>query len=364
MKTFFRTNRLILIVSLLLALLFAAGGAYSNYMTDRITFHQFNDLFPTATAFHAYTPETIADEETFVEAYHAMNKQTMIGVVYVVFAQGKMGNLTIAYGVDTASDKVVGVKVVSQNETPEYYSRLSNAFFQQFGNYSFDQLNMTISTVAGATLSSGAFQLGLVAARAQYALDFDFEIPSAVVLINSLTYNLDLATIVAKPILANITDLLTGETIDVSLSATFDLVAVETAGKDAPSAAVLAELKSTAQRDYIAFSRTVATGYDALTRTLTVKTRGYAAAGILATIVFNETFDAVNSGSFVSVETYDQSHDYDMAFGAAPGIENHLYGLYAADQAVSAVAGATYTSNGMIALFGYLDQILAGNGGN
>ncbi|MCK7485818.1 MAG: hypothetical protein MZU97_09920 [Bacillus subtilis] len=29
-----------------------------------------------------------------------------------------------------------------------------------------------------------------------------------------------------------------------------------------------------------------------------------------------------------------------------------------------AVAGATFTSNGMIALFDYLDQILAGNGGN
>lgn len=364
MKAFFQTNRLILLVSLLLVGLFAAGGVYSNYMTDRITFHQFSDLFPTATSFHAYTPETIADEESFVAAYHALNKKDMIGVVYVVSAPGKVGNLSIAYGVDPASDKVTGVKVVSQNETPEYYSRISNAFFQQFANYSFDKLNMTISTVAGATLSSNAFQLGLVAARAQYALDFDFEIPSAVVLINSLTYNLDLATIAQKPILANITDLTTGDTLDVSLSATFDFVAVETAGKVTPSAAVLAELKTTAQRDYLAFARTVATGYDALTRTLTVKTRGYAAAGIVATIVFNEALDGITSGSFVSVETYDQSHDYDMGHGSAPGIENYLYGRYAADQTVSAVAGATYTSNGMIALFGYLDQILTGNGGN
>jgi uncharacterized protein with FMN-binding domain len=364
MKAFFQTNRLILMVTLLLVGLFAAGGAYSNYMTNRITFHQFSDLFPNAISFHAYTPTTIADEESFVAAYHAMDKKDMVGVVYVVAAQGKVGNLLIAYGVDVAMDKVTGIKVVSQNETPEYYSRLSNSFFGQFANYSFDKLNMTISTVAGATLSSNAFQLGLVAARAQYALDFDFEIPSAVVLINQLVYNLDLATIAQKPILANITDLTTGETIDVSLSATFDFIAVETAGKAAPSAAVQAELKTTAQRDFGAFARTVATGYDALTRTLTVKTRGYAAVGIVATIVFNETLDGVVSGSFVSVETYDQGHEYDMAHGSAPGIENYLYGRYAANQTVSAVAGATSTSNGMIALFGYLNQILTGNGGN
>ncbi|MCK7485816.1 MAG: FMN-binding protein [Bacillus subtilis] len=218
MKAFFQTKRLILIVSLLPAPLFAAGGAYSNYMTDRITFHQFSDLFLTATEFHPFTPETIADEETFVGAYHAMNKQTMIGVVYVAFAQGKMGNLSIAYGVDIASDKVVGVKVVSQNETPEYYSRLSNAFFQQFGNYSFDRHSTCRSRRSPARrcpaprsnsdwLRHGRSTLWTSISKS----------PSAVVLINSLAYNLDLATIVAKPILANITDLLTGETIDVSL---------------------------------------------------------------------------------------------------------------------------------------------------
>lgn len=364
MKNFFQTKKLLLIFVAVLIALFALGGIYSNYMTDRITYHELSDLFPEATAFHAFVPETIADEDTFVRAYHALNKQATIGVVYVVAAQGKMGNLEIAYGVNLDTDKVTGVKVLTQNETPEYYSRLSNAFYQQFANYSFDQLNMTISTVAGATLSSTAFQLGLVAARLQYAADYDFEIPNAIVLINSLTYNLDFSTIVAKPILANITDLLTGETLDVSLSATFDFVAVETAGKEAPSASVLAELKTTAGRDYTAFARTVATAYDPLTRTLTVKTRGYAASGILATIVFNDAFSAIEDASFASTESYDQSHDYDMTYGAAPGVENHLFDVYEAGQELSAVAGATFTSNGMIALFDYLDLLIQENGGN
>jgi Na+-translocating ferredoxin:NAD+ oxidoreductase RnfG subunit len=364
MKQFFQTKKLLLIFVAVLIALFALGGVYSNYMTDRIIYHELSELFPEATAFHAFVPETIADEESFVRAYHVFDKQTPIGVVYVVAAQGKMGKLEIAYGVNLDSDKVTGVKVLTQNETPAYYSRLSSAFYQQFQNYSFDQLNMTISTVAGATLSSTAFQLGLVAARLQYAADYDFEIPNAVVLIHSLTRNLDLATLVAKPFFANITDLVTGETMDVSLSATYDFVAVETNGATQPSSGVLAELKTTAARDYASLKQTFASAYDAGSRTLTISTKGYGTSGILVTLVLNPTLDGVESYLLNSQESYGESGEVDEAYLPTPGVEAHLLDDYMADQAFAAVAGATYTSQGMQRLFDFLNQIFSENGGN
>ncbi|MCK7486973.1 MAG: hypothetical protein MZU97_16810 [Bacillus subtilis] len=169
---------------------------------------------------------------------------------------------------------------------------------------------------------------------------------------------------VAKPILANIADLLTGETMNVSLTAQFDFVAVESVGATIPAAAVLAELKATAQRDYSSFARTYATAFDPTLRTLVVKTRGYNAAGILVTLTLNETLDAVTSYTVVSVESYDHSDEYDQAYGAAPGIESHLLDQYIDTDPFAAVAGATVTSTAMQRLFDYLNLLLSGNGGN
>jgi hypothetical protein len=363
MKTFFANNKLVLAISAILVAIFVIGGFYSGYMTNRITFHQYADLFADATAVEAFAPETV-DEDVFVAAYKVYEQKTLVGVVYVVSVAGRMGNLQIAYGIDVLTDQTTGVKVLDQKETPEYYGRIGSAFFNQFNAYSFDQLNMQIATVAGATVSSTAFQTGLVAAREQYARDFDFVIPNAIVQINSIAYNTDFATLVAKPILANITDLVTGETMDVSLTALFDLVAVETNGASIPSAAVLTELKATAQRDYLDYARTYATSFDPMLRTLVVKTRGYDGAGILVTVTLNEALDAVTDYSVGSAESYDQSHDYDQSYGVAPGVENHLFDQYLADATFAAVAGASTTSHAMQRLFGFLDQLLNGNGGN
>jgi uncharacterized protein with FMN-binding domain len=363
MKTFFATNKLKLIISAILVAIFVLGGFYSGYMTKQITFHQYADLFPNATSIEAFVPEAI-DEDVFVGAYQAFEQKTLIGVVYIVLAAGRVGNLQIAYGIDVLTHQTTGVKVLEQSETPEYYNRIGSAFFNQFKDYSLDQLNMQIATVAGATVSSTAFQTGLVSAREQYARDFDFVIPNAILLINSVEYNTDFATLIAKPILANITNLLTNETMVVSLTALFDFVAVETVGATVPAAEVLSELKATAQRDYINYSKTYATSYDANLRSLVIKSRGYDGSGIFVTLTLNEALDAVVSYTVVSAESYDQSHDYDQAYGAAPGIENRLMNQYLADAPFAAIAGATITSNAMQRLFVYLDQLLDGNGGN
>ncbi|MCK7486972.1 MAG: FMN-binding protein [Bacillus subtilis] len=137
------------IVAVLVAI-FILGGAYSNFMTKQITFHQYADLFENATSVDAFVPEEV-DEDAFVAAYQVYRQKTLIGVIYVVSAAGRIGDLQIAYGIDIQTHKTTGVKVIAQSETPEYYNRIGAAFFNQFQNYSFDQLNMQIATVAGAT---------------------------------------------------------------------------------------------------------------------------------------------------------------------------------------------------------------------
>lgn len=368
MKSFFQKNHLILIFSSLLVLIFVIGGMYSRFMTRQITFHQFKDMVPEMTQLVAFTPTETVDseilgEDTFlVASYKVYQGKELTSYIFVVETVGKLKGLQIAYAIDLATDRVIQVKVVQTKETPEYFARLTTAFYNQFTNYSFDRLNITVDAISGATMSSDAFKVALTYVRLQYALLTDFVIPSALVLVESVRYNTDFTTLNGKPLIATIYDVSQDQTMDVYLTGGFDFVEVLTPGAIAPSAAAIAELKASAARDFASYGRVFATSFNTDTNALVVRTRGYAGF-ITVSMQIKSDYSAVTSLiEIVSFESY-----FDGGYqtrGDAPGLETYLFNRYFNEQSIDAAAGATYTYQGMTALFDYLTLLFtASNGG-
>lgn len=367
MKSFFQKNHLILIFSSLLVLIFVIGGMYSRFMTRQITFHQFKDMVPDMTQLVEFTPSEAVDseilgEDTFlVASYEVYQGKDLVSYVFVIETVGKMKELQIAYAIDVETDQVIRVKVVQTKETPEYFARLTTTFYDQFTNYSLNRLNITVDAISGATMSSDAFKVALTYARLQYALLTDFVIPSALVLVESVRYNTDFATLNGKPLIATIYDVAQDQTMDVYLTGGFDFVEVLTPGASAPSVAAIAELKASAARDFASFGRVFATSFNDDTNTLVVRTRGFTGF-ITVTMRIKSDYSAVTSlTEIISFESY-----YDGGYqsqGEAPGLETYLFNRYFNEQSIDATAGATYTYQGMTALFDYLTLLFTSSNG-
>jgi Na+-translocating ferredoxin:NAD+ oxidoreductase RnfG subunit len=367
MKAYFQKNKLLLLFSLILVVIFVVGGIYSRFMTNQITFHQYKDLFVGTTNVVEYTPEEEVDstilgpDTSLVRSFKAYVGQEHKGYIYVVETKGRMKGLQIAYAIDLETDQVVGVKVIQSKETPEYFSRLTPDFFNQFINYDLFVVTISIDTTAGATVSSDAFRVALQYARMQYMKDTDFALPTKLVEVNSVRYNTDFATLGSNPIIVNITDFSTNQTMDVSVSGVFNFIQVLTPGMPTPSEDALLEMKNDLSLNYLSYSRVYAVSFDSDSLQLVVRTRGYA-GNITFTFVLNaEKTAIVSTTSIQSVESYEDGGYSNH--GSVPGLETYLLNRYLNDQTIDTTAGATGTFNGMTRLFTYLDLIFSGNGG-
>ena len=371
MKTFFNKHGLITALVLVIAVIFVGGGFYSNYMTNQIAVHEeenkggelnalFLSMFENATSVQEF--ETTAVTKTYFKplstseeftpvltgSYKVFNGTSEIGVIYVVTTFGKNANLTVAYGINLSNDSLTQIKVVSNEETPTYFANLTANFYIQFINKPLDDIGFSIDSVAGATMSSKGIETGMFYAREQYAVDFDFTIPSIVMTLNSLTYNLDPTSFTTKPFIADVTYGDENTNVVVYLDSTFTYAGTLTGIE--PASDVQSGIKSYASASGLVVTSASYVSYDAGTRTLVLISKGYNQTPIRGTYVLNATLDCVESYSFVTSESYDNEYNggYNHSLGEVPYVENNLSQQFQNGEAeIDGVAGATVTSNAM-----------------
>jgi Na+-translocating ferredoxin:NAD+ oxidoreductase RnfG subunit len=387
MKTFFNKHGLITALVLIIAVIFVGGGFYSNFMTNQIAVHEeenkggeLNALFlsmftgatnveefeTTAVTKSYFKPLSNSEEYTPVltGSYKVLNGSSEIGVIYVVTTFGKNANLTVAYGIDLASDSLTQIKVISNEETPTYFANLSTNFYIQFVNKSLDDIGFSIDSVAGATMSSKGIETGMFYAREQYAADFDFTIPSIVMTLNSLTYNLDPATFATKPFIADVTYGDENTNVVVYLDSSFTYAGIVTGTE--PASDVQSGIKSYASASGQVVTSASFVSYDAGTRTLVLISKGYNNTPIQGTYVLNATLDGVESYSFITSESYDNEYNggYNHLLGVVPYVENNLSEQFKNGEVeIDAIAGATVTSNAMKNMINLVKLFIADQNG-
>jgi hypothetical protein len=395
MRNFLHQYGLLSGLVLLFIAIFAIGGMYSRFMTEQIEVREeerqqqevtaqylatCQTLFGETIEISLFTPSALTKSYTLPEnrgeftptiqtAIKVYEGDAEIGVVYYVNSYGK-DNLVLAFGFDVTDQSTKGVVVISQKETPQYYGKLTTAFFDQFETAHLDDLGFGVDGIAGATLSSKGFEIGWLYAREVYALDYDFTIPTIDMNLLEVRYNFDLDTFIASPYIADITYGESDTPASVYLSPTFEYVGLVGGGADLD-----ADLQ-TAVGSFAAQNSTLSTkasfiSYDAGTRVLVMRAKGYNSSNpIQITITLNETLDGIVSYSVVSEESYDEdeNHEYGTYVGGpVPEVENTFMNQYLADGTTAdAVAGASQgTSPAMAALIALLDGFIdAQNGGN
>ena len=379
MKTFLKNYGLLCGMLILFVLIFAFGGMYSRFMTAQIEARESNNanaaflaMMPGATDVETFetdgvvvTYQLVDGRGTFdpslVAAYKVYQGSTEIGVIYVVSSYGKFASLVVAYAISLETDAVVSVKIISNQETPTpYFARIDQTFLDQLSGKAFDDLALGVDSVAGSTYSSKGFEIALLYAREQYAIDFGFVIPSIVMTLNSLTYNTDPATFETYPFLADVTygDLNTN--IVVYLNADYSYGALKT-GDAAPAEDVQSAIQSRASASGAVSASVYFVSYEVATRTLILRSKGYGSEAIEVTVVLNVALDGIDSFVVDTNESYYEE-DENIVEGS---VESYYLNQYIANgpDAIDAISGATYTSIAMQKLIDLLDLFVASIGG-
>ncbi len=394
MKKFIRQSGLSIVLSVVFVAIFVLGNLYSRYMTERIEIRReeqanqidgrFLAMFPGATKCEHYTPGVVSKTYTLVDgrgefapsiesAWKIQSGSQQVGVVYIVNTKGK-NNMKLAFGFALADHSTKGVVVIFQEETPSYYGKLKQTFFDQFGASSLTEIDFGVDGVAGSTYSSKGFEIGWQYAREVYAADYDFEIPSVLMNLVAVRYNLDPATFVAAPYIADITYGETNIPASVLLSPTFDYVGLVGGGSDL-EADLQGAVKTAAQAAGSVSGKAYFVSYDPATRVLVMRAKGYKSENpIQVTFTLNETLDGIEPGFVVeSHETYDDEYNGEgnglYTGGPVPAVENYFLNRYQTAGVISpvdAVAGASVgTGPAMRAMLTLLDAFLDEmNGGN
>lgn len=389
MKTLITRYGLLSVLLLLFVAVFALGGVFSRYMTEQIAIRSelreqenqngadlavIRQMFDGDITISAFTPASVSKSyvlangsdysPTIEKAFQVKSGSDVIGVVYYVVSYGRQPDLKLAFGFDTVNNTTKGVVVLSQDETPFYYSLLNAAFFAQFDGANLADVGFGVDGVAGATYSSTGFALAWLYAREVYAVDFAFSIPTVSLTLVDLKYNFEPETFVASPFVA---DIVYGEgdvSASVYLSPTFDYVGIVGGGTDL-SGDEQAYLKSLASQDGSVSATAHFISFDAGTRVLVMGVKGFANEPITVTMTLNVALDGIESYSVVSEQSYDDEYNMDdygnYEGGPVPAVENYFMNQYQTTGVVpiDSVAGASQgTSPAMRTLIGLLDLFL------
>lgn len=104
------------------------------------------------------------------KVYGTYTGETQNGVIYQVNISGYAGVIEVLIGFNTDTNTVMGLKVLSQTETPGIGSKIVDFDFG-LNNKPFNTTDFNM--ISGATVSSNAVKAAVAIAQAQYAQDFN-----------------------------------------------------------------------------------------------------------------------------------------------------------------------------------------------
>lgn len=386
MKNFMIKHGMILVLSLMILVVFVIGGMYSNYMTNQIDVHvqeryeqAIIQMIEKGNSIEKFEPASVNKEyiaastgESYqpklIDAFKVLDSQKRaIAYVYVIETIGNSEGLKIAYAIDPSTDRLINIQVITHNETVsvegQYYLKLNDRYFRRFENKDLDVIDFKVDTISGATYTTQAFDVGMKYARELYAADTDFEIITVLLEINSLSYNYDLLTVNEYPFIAEITFGLENNTAVIGLNNTFNYVST-ISGTDPTTSEI------EAMRQFVTTANLINTNvkiqsFDDENDVLRVSVSGFSSTGVTIDIQLNASLDTVLDIVFVSTsESYEYGDGY--VGSPAPAVENDFINEYnASGNIIDSVAGATVTSNALIRLLQWVENLETElNGGN
>ena len=378
MKNFFTKNLSVLIISLVLVIIFVFGGMYSRYMTDQLPIHerdnQILSIVGDGDEVVVFEVEQLekeyADPENeesmyqpqLVESYKVLKDSEEYAVVYVIASMGKNDGVVVAYAIEIETKILLNIEVLDNSETPDYYNRLNDSFFSQLNDKDLDDPVFKLDAVAGATLSSKAFEVGMKYARELFGRDFDFEVPNLPYEIIDLSRNFDGETLVEKPF---IIDMVWGEDNTVFKAyMNNDFNVVEVIEGTEPTSEYIDLLATVLPNTDLVDAKTFITAYDSTTKMITIESVGFGGDVIIVTAEFNAELNAFVNMTIQANQSYDQSYDY--SGGNPPAVENAYKNAFLEDGTIiDGFAGATVTSDAMDRILTLAKEVLvAWNGGN
>lgn len=276
------------------------------------------------------------------------NDEKLIATIYIGKTKGYKEDLHVGYAIDLSNDKVVGFKILENEETPRFIEALMvENFTKQFDDKALSNKEMKVEAISGATPNSG--ETGIIApattagmdkilklVRKQYAKDTDFEMP-AMLEFKSSTQDYDTLNFVYV-----FNDEGTDVTLIVNQSYEFVSITNPAVQDDAITLAKARKIKN--------FISSIEGNI------ITIKSDGInETSDITSTAELNEGNEIVSFTSDLSEQTPDYVGDKN--FGP-------LYDAIINDGLVPSISGATVTSNGIKAarevLYAYLEVLING----
>ena len=286
----------------------------------------------------------VGDTEIIQKLNGLDEKDNLLAIIYVGETKGYREDLQVAFAIDVKTDKVVGFKLLENNETPIFLDALlSNVeFTDQFKDKALNDKQMKVEVVSGATPGGGTDKViapatssgmnkVLNVVRQQYARDTDFVVPAMLELKSksqvypslNFEYKLD--------------DEGTAVTLVVTNAYQFVSISDESYREDA-----MALANANKVENYIS---------NVEGNTITIKSKGFAGTITSTAVVEGNVITSFTTD--VSTETFYEASpsDFNPVFVA---VKNRA-------EVVPGVSGATYTRNGVVyardVLYAYLEGV-------
>lgn len=118
-----------------------------------------------------------SDKNKVLARYQIIKDDSTIGTLYYIEVKGRNAGLRLAIVIDPTTRNILGYKIIANNETPSYFGKLDDSFFNQFINVDITKPVFEFNNVATVTLSSNAMIRAMNLAREQFYQDLGEELP-------------------------------------------------------------------------------------------------------------------------------------------------------------------------------------------
>ena len=292
----------------------------------------------------SFRPSIDGDTE-ITQKLDGYNDDQLVAIIYVGKTKGYRDNLQVAYAIDVNTDKVVGFKIMENNETPLYLNALLiDEFTSQFENKDLSDKQMKVKAITGVTPggSNGIIAPGTVSGmdkilklvRVQYDKDTDFTAPALLKLKSkSQVY----PTLNFEYVFDD-----EGTEITLVVNVNYEFVSITDSVYQTDAMALANEDKV---KNYVS---------NVNGNTVTIKSEGFSGSVITSTAILDGT-TITSFTSDLSSQSYEYSPDYNN------GSFNPVYDAVKNKGTIPAVTGATITSNGIAAAAEVLYAYIGGN---
>lgn len=288
--------------------------------------------------------------------YQIIKDDSTIGTLYYIEVKGRNAGLRLAIVIDPTTRNILGYKIIANNETPSYFGKLDDSFFNQFINVDITKPVFEFNNVATVTLSSNAMIRAMNLAREQFYQDLGEELPKPSV---NFTY---VSSIQLLPDYSMFHFVMTSETGTVNAQLKYDTSTKLFSYEDSDVVLSQPEIDALLGVANKNEPKALITDYNANTYEFTVTTKGFS-----GTITAYIKLDS--NGNFVSyevdpkhIESYDDK-EWNSSYTGPDPIET-IPGLIVENngtEGVMNVSHATVTSDALKCIANTLRQVWEAN---